>query len=331
VSFRSKLRFLAGVALWTLTSLASASNGAQRVNIATLVWVGYAPFYVADALHLYAKYHLDVRLQIFSDAGLIPAAMASKAVDAGTITYDQLLGSAGEGTHFKVVMPIDFSDGGDGIVAVRAVASVKDFKGKRIGFTRLSAADFLLYYALQTVGLTEKDIVAVNLDSEAVIGAMASGALPIAVTYEPNISRIVSLPGHQFHVVFSSREAPGIITDVLALDEGYIARNRPVVVALIQGYLEALSFMKSKPDDAAKIISKVLGTSQADTENLLKLDYFIPLSEMRHTLTKSDASTSLYGSGPVIISLLQRYGQLKTVPTIESTIDRSFVDALSGR
>jgi hypothetical protein len=32
------------------------------VKLATVVWIGYGPFYVADALDLYKKYNLKVSL-----------------------------------------------------------------------------------------------------------------------------------------------------------------------------------------------------------------------------------------------------------------------------
>ena len=67
-----------GSALGAALALATASAFSQtQMKIATMVWIGYGPFYVADALDLYKKQKLKVSLQVFSDPALIPAAPAS--------------------------------------------------------------------------------------------------------------------------------------------------------------------------------------------------------------------------------------------------------------
>jgi NitT/TauT family transport system substrate-binding protein len=51
---------------------------------------------------------------------------------------------------------------------------------------------------------------------EAIPAAMASGSILVGVTYEPNVSQITALEnGAKFHVVYSSKQAPGLITGVL--------------------------------------------------------------------------------------------------------------------
>ena len=48
---------------------------ATDIKIGTVVWIGYGPFYVADALDLYKKSGYKVTLQVFSDPALIPPAI----------------------------------------------------------------------------------------------------------------------------------------------------------------------------------------------------------------------------------------------------------------
>ena len=199
---------------------AAAFAAGPTMKIGTVVWIGYGPFYVADALDLYKKYNLKVSLQVFTDPALIPPALASGAIDGAMLTYDQVIGQVAAGKAQKVVMPIDYSNGGDAIVATMDIKKVTDFKGKKIGFNPLSPSDFLLSYALKTAGLTDKDMTAVNMTPEAVPAAMASGQMPIGVTYGPSLSQILGQGGgKKFHTVFSSRNAPGLIADVLVFDE----------------------------------------------------------------------------------------------------------------
>jgi len=314
----------------TLATASALAAGPTALKLGTVVWIGYGPFYVADALDLYKKYNLKVSLQVFTDPALIPAAIASGAVDGGHLTYDQVVGQVAEGKMQKVVMPIDYSNGGDAIVADASIKSVKDFKGKKIGFNPLSPSDFLLSYALKSNGMTDKDITAVSMTPEAVPAAMASGQMPIGVTYEPSLSQILGQGGgKKFKVVFSSKNAPGLIADVMVFDEKVIKAKPTEISGIIKAYLDGLAYMKSKPDEAAKIIGKFMGVTPKEVKEQLSGVYNIPLAEMPKAFVKSKETTSYFGSGEVIGDLLKAKGQIKTIPATESTFDAQFVTALS--
>ena len=319
-------------ALGLALSLAAFSSFAQaptQMKIATVVWIGYGPFYVAEALDLYKKYNLKVSLQVFNDPALIPAAIASGAVDGGMLTYDQVVGQVAAGRNMKVVMPIDYSNGGDAIVADSSITKVADFKGKKIGYNPLSPSDFLLSYALKTAGMTEKDITPVSMTPEAVPAAMASGQLPIGVTYEPSLSQILGQGGgKKFKVVFSSKNAPGLIADVLVFDDKVIKAKPAQITGVMQAYLDGLAYMKAKPAEAHKIIGKFMGVSAAEVKEQLTGVYNIPVAEMPKAFMKAKETTSYYASGEIIGELLKAKGQITTIPAIEATFDASLVKGL---
>jgi NitT/TauT family transport system substrate-binding protein len=322
---------LATIAI-SLAASAAFAAGPTPMKIGTVVWIGYGPFYVAESLDLFKKYNLKVSLEVFSDPALIPAAIASGAVDGGMLTYDQVVGQVAAGQAQKVVMPIDYSNGGDAIVADKSITKLADFKGKKIGFNPLSPSDFLLSYALSTVKLTDKDINAINMTPEAVPAAMASGQMPIGVTYEPSLSQILSQGGgKKFKVVFSSKNAPGLIADVLVFDDKVIKAKPTEISGIVKAYLDGLAYMKAKPDESAKIIGKAMGVTAKEVKEQLSGVYNIPATEMPKAFVKSTATTSYYGSGDVIGKLLLAKGQIKAVPATETTFDAQFVTALSKK
>lgn len=328
----SWLRRLIKPAVGAALTVAAAAAIAAPTNmkIATVVWIGYGPFYVADALDLYKKYNLKVSLQVFTDPALIPPAIASGAVDGGMLTYDQVVGQVATGKAMKVVMPIDYSNGGDAIVADATIKSVKDFKGKKIGYNPLSPSDFLLSYALKINGLTEKDISPVSMAPEAVPAAMASGQMPVGVTYEPSLSQVLSQGGgKKFKVVFSSKDAPGLIADVLVFDEKVIKAKPNEITGIMKAYLDGMAFMKAKPDEAAKIIGKFMGVPAKEVKEQLSGVYNIPLAEMPKAFLPGKETTSYYASGEVIGQLLKAKGQIATIPATEATFDASLVKGLA--
>lgn len=320
---------LAAVALGSAaaTSLAAAPT---PLKIGTVVWIGYGPFYVAEAQDLFKKYNLKVSLQVFSDPALIPPALVSGALDGAMLTYDQVIGQVAAGKAHKVVLPIDYSNGGDAIVAAKSITKLADLKGKKVGFNPLSPSDILLSYALKTAGLTDRDISPVSMTPEAVPAAMASGQMPIGVTYEPSLSQVVGQGGGQkFHVLFSSKNAPGLISDVLVFDDKFIKARPSDIRGVIQGYLDGMAFMKAKPDEAAKIIGKAMGVSAKEAREQMAGVYNIPLAEMARAFAPAKETTSFFASGAVIGELLKAKGQIAAIPPTEATIDAQFVQALA--
>lgn len=313
----------------TLALAASTSFAANQVKIASLIWIGYGPFYVAESLDLYKKHGLSVKLQMFSDPALIPPALVSGSVQGAMVTYDQVIGQVAKGINHKVVLPIDYSNGGDAIVVANSINKITEFKGKKVGFNPLSPSDFLLTYALKQNGMAEKDIMPVSMTPEAVPAAMASGQLQVGVTYEPSLSQVLSQGGgKKFKVIFSSREAPGLIADVLVFDDKYIKSNPKEITAVIKGYLDGLEYIRQKPDDAAKIIGKAMGISAKEVKEQWAGVYNIPLKEMPKAFAKSKDTTSYFASGEIISGLLKAKGQIDKIPPTEATIDPQFVNAL---
>ena len=328
--FRGMRRLAGAMLAFCILAFGNTSTfAAGTLKIGTVVWIGYGPFYVAEALDLYKKYGAKVTLQFFTDPALIPPAIASGSVDGGMLTYDQVIGQIAQSIPMKVVMPIDYSNGGDAIVASKDIAKVADFKGKKVAYNPLSPSDFLLAYALQVNKMSEKDILPVNMTPEAIPAAMASGSLPVGVTYEPNVSQITGMDGgDKFHVVYSSKDAPGLITDVLVFKPEYIKANPKEITAIMRGYLDGMAYMKQNPDEAAKLIGKAMGVSAEEVKEQLTGVHNIPLADMQKNFAKSKDTTSLHASGAVIGKILIANGQIKKTPPIEETYDDSLVKGL---
>ena len=137
-----------------------------------------------------------------------------------------MIGSDAKGWNLKVVMPIDYSAGADAIVATDSITSVAQLKGLKVAYAPLSPSDFLLGYALKQAGLTKSDVTSINVPADGVPGVMVGGSTKAGVTYDPSVTSIVQADnGKKFHVLFSSKPAPGLITDVLG-DVAEIPQDR---------------------------------------------------------------------------------------------------------
>jgi NitT/TauT family transport system substrate-binding protein len=316
---------------WGLLCAAPLALAGTPVTLGVVTWIGYGPIYCAAANGDYKKYGLDVRLVNFADNSTMPGAVQSGEVDATTLTYDQVIGANARGWKLKVVMPVDYSVGGDAILASAQIHTIKDLKGRKVAFMTASPSDFLLGYALAKDGLSEKDVQAVNTTPEGVVGILVGGSADVGVSYEPNVSTLVkSGGGKRFHVLMSSREARGMITDVLVLKESTIAKNPKLVEGLIRGTLDGLKFMQDEPAKAAAIIAKTLEISPAEVAEQLPNIENPPLANLGDVFKKAPVLPSFYASGKIIGDILKREGQIDAAPPIDTTYDPSFVSALQA-
>jgi NitT/TauT family transport system substrate-binding protein len=326
------VRLLHLFAALILTAAPGLSRAQTPVNLGVVTWIGYGPIYCAAAQGYYKKHGLDVKLVNFSDNSVMAGALQSGQIDATTLTYDQVISADAHGWKLKVVMPVDYSVGGDAILASSQIVSIKDLKGRKVAFMPASPSDFLLGYALAKDGMSEQDIQPINTTPEGVVGIMAGGSADVGVSYEPNVSVIVkSGGGKRFHVLLSSREARGMITDVLVLKDSTIGKSPQLVEGLIRGTLDGLAFMKSNPTAAAAIIAKTLEISTAEVQEQLPNIENPALANLGDVFNKASALPSFYASGKIIGDILKREGQITALPPIEATYDASFVSAVQAR
>jgi len=160
---------------------------------------------------------------------------------------------------------------------------------------------------------------------------LAGGSADVGVSYEPNVSVIVkSSGGKRFHVLLSSREARGMITDVLAVRDSTIARSPELVAGLIRGTMQGLAFMRAEPARAAAIIGKTLEISATEVQAQLQNIENPPLSHLGDVFEDTAELPSFRASGKLIGQILQREGQIHTLPAIADTYDAKFVLSLQA-
>ncbi len=121
-----------------------------------------------------------------------------------------------------------------------------------------------------------------------------------------------------------------MITDVLVVTDSSIARNPKMLEGLMRGTLDGLAYMRTNPQQAAAIIAKVLEIPQADViRQLTRIDN-LDLAHVSDVYQKSTALPSFYASGRIIGDLLLKSGQIKKLPSVESTLDMRFIQTLQA-
>ena len=226
-------------------------------KIGLSVWVGFGPVHLAKAKGFFSGQGVDVEIVPIEDVKLGYAALAAKRIEAYGGTPQSLLINMKPDTPFVMVMTLDDSKGGDGIVAKKEITTLADLKGKRVAFLEGSISQFYLNYALKRVGLSEKDVTAVSMTAGDAGAAFVANRVDAAVTWEPWLTRAKATP--HGHILIDSTQTPGVIIDTLVVRDDVVKSRPDDVRKVVRAIHQAVDYWKANTKDANAIMSKELG------------------------------------------------------------------------
>ena len=295
-----------------------------QLTIGMETWPGYFPLLVARDKGYFREAGLDVDIKRYAALGeLSKDYVAGKMQGRANLTLDAVKEHL-DGLDHKVVLAIDYSNGSDAIVAQTGINTVKDFRGKQIGYEPGTLEEFFLSWAFLENEMSLSDITPIHANPEETAKKLASAEIAAGVTHEPFLSRF--LKEGNLHVVYSSADAPGLITDVLTFRTDFIEQYPETVQAIIQVYFKALHLLESQPDEVYAIIAK----EYEDTpESIAKQFQGITMLNERDNQTAFTFAAglkSLYGNMRQIGEFVQKHQANKSSQLdTDKLIERKFI------
>lgn len=226
-------------------------------------WIGYISLFVAKEKGYFTDEHLDLQMQSFSSPGDGLAPLLGGRLDAHFTTADSVITALDKAPNrLKIVYLTDTSAGADAILAKTSIASPQDLKGKTVAATAGQCNELLLRKALEQAGLKVTDIKLVNMNPDDAGTAFAAGKLDAAVTWEPWITKVEG--EKKGHVIFSSKQAPNLILDVVAISDTTAKTKADATRAFLRALNKANEFTIAHPEEAAALASKALELKPAE-------------------------------------------------------------------
>ncbi len=238
--------FIGVVAL--LMSLASPAAAADKVKVAYVAIMNFAPLYLAIERGFMKEQNIEVEMQKVASGTEAMAFLSQGSLDAGGIgigasTYNafnkgfdlRIVGSAAlqpwKNGPTVCIIRKDLRDSG-------RVKSVADLKGMKVAIAGGggTAGAYFMARALKAAGLTVKDIEIVNLAAPDMPLAIEKSSVDAALAGSPYSDQI--LAGGK-GVILAKDMAPGAMTTVY-MYSGKFIKERPdtakrFMVALVQG------------------------------------------------------------------------------------------------
>jgi NitT/TauT family transport system substrate-binding protein len=223
---------------------------APPVRVGRVLWPPYEMFELAWSLGYYRS--AEIQLIDFGSLAEGQRAYEANVIDALATTAEYPLQLAERSREHRIVLLIDFSNGGDTLVARRGVARLADLKGMRVGFEASGLGVYMLTRALERAGMSMRDVILVPVDLIDHEAAFVSGRIDAVVTYEPVRTKVISKGGQE---IFSSRDIPHEIVDVLVVRSNLLATRGPVLQRLVDGWFHAIAYFARNPLDAARRVA----------------------------------------------------------------------------
>jgi NitT/TauT family transport system substrate-binding protein len=307
------------------TSQTAASS--QPLRLGFNLWAGFMPWQVAKEKNFFQANNLAAELiwfPVLSDQ--LSAFNAGKVDVIGMVTSD-FLTSVNGGVKAKVISVTDISLGADAIVATPAINSVKDCVGKRASVEVGTVGHMLFLKALEQSGVSDQQVQIVNQAADAAISALIAGKTDVAYSYEPFVSQAVA--SGKGKVIFSSKDVPGLIPDLLVVHQEIIDQRPEAVQNLLKTWYQTLDYRQSHLDEVLPIEAKQAGVSVKDYQDLLKgFKWLTPQEALAAFQPGTTSKSLLYTAKDVTDFMIKQKLMEKQPPSFDSLIDTRYLQKI---
>ena len=260
----------------------------EPLRIGINIWPGYEFLYLAKELEFYAQEGVTVQLVEFNSLSDARRSFERGQIDGFATTCVEVMQARDNSNRSpQIVQVVDYSDGGDVIVARSPIESVSDLKGKKVGVELASLGIYIIAVAMERSDIEIEDIFMVPSDQLSMASEFAKGSIDAVVTYPPVSLSVLHEPGAK--VVFSTSEVPGEVIDVIAIDAPVI-KQRPQDV---RNFLRAFN----RAQKYAELFSGEAFAIMAEREKISPEEFGRLLDEELHIIPEEDQKLYLEPGG----------------------------------
>ena len=235
----------------------------STLRLAILDWPGYEYFYLAQKRGLDRQLGYALRLNQFSSLQDQRQAYVRGDVEAIATTLPEAMAICRDAPPRcpAIVLVLDQSNGADQLIASPTVTNLVSLRGRRVGLERSVLGEFVLLRALQSAGLNLDAVQLRYAGPQALVAQLKAGGLDAIVTYSPHSDDLLDDPA--WRLLFSSRNIPGEVVDVLAVSPELVRRRSRLVPALVNTWWAAQREAKERPAPSVALMAHRQGVTPA--------------------------------------------------------------------
>ncbi|MEZ5332843.1 MAG: ABC transporter substrate-binding protein [Thermoanaerobaculia bacterium] len=280
----------------TALALAACAPEPSPLRLGVLVWPPYELAYLAAHRGLIDPRRIE--LVDYQTPAEIARAFRYGLIDACFLTTQFVLAEQSALARSRIVYVVDRSTGGDALLARPEIGSPADLAGHRIAVEAGPLGGYMLQRALDFGGLTRDDAELVFVDTPDHVAAYRDGIADAVVTYEPHRTRLLQEGAVE---LFSSRQIPGEIVDVLFVRSQELGSQKAALQELVRGLVRARESFLAAPHPALEAMTAREGLSVEELQRAFEGVELVSLEENRRLLG---------GAKPGLLPLLERQAEV---------------------
>ena len=263
------------------------STDENTLKVQLVTWGGYAP-----GLYFNEGAKANLRSRFYKDYGFKVEFILENdlfnALDAWIADeYDVLVQTADAFPLYtgptdinqykpKAFMQVDWSRGGDAIIAKRGITNVNDLRGKKIAVAVPSPAQTLLITSLQAAGMDYEDVEVIKTsDNLKAAELFRSEDVDAAVVWSPDdVIATRDVAGSK--ILLTTREQSHIIADIMFAKEDVIRAKQKMFDGFYEGWMKGVSELKNEAnhEKAAKYLAEMNGLAVEDALGMMQNVYW---------------------------------------------------------
>ena len=248
------------------------------INLSLDEWIGWEPILYANKGFetqngsIFDELGIDVKIHIINDADASSNALIKGDLNAAGYTLNRTAFLSGKfaDAGLDIVMPVftNYSDGGDGIIAMSNITSIEDLVDAKIGVPKFSEAQSMVVWFVNNSDLTDeqKNAIINNLvlldDAEQTGQAFFAGSLDVAATWQPYLS--YAEDSTDSHILFDTTFSNKLILDGIVFRNDFAKAHPDIVSKFIEGIFIALEEYESDFDTIRNIMPMFAGMTDEE-------------------------------------------------------------------
>jgi NitT/TauT family transport system substrate-binding protein len=302
----------------------NASSSDRPLKLGMNLWAGFMPWKVIQEKGFFKANGLNAEMVWFPVLSDQLTAFNAQKVDVAGMTMSDFLNGVAAGLKTKVIAITDISLGADAILVNPAIQSLKELVGKSASIEIGTVGHMLFLKALEQGEVPEKKVQVVNQAADAATAALIAGKTEAVYSYEPFVSQAVQ--SGKGKVIFSSKDVPGLVPDLLVIHENVLNQQPAAVQKLLDVWYKTLDYRKQHLDEVLPIEAKQAGVSIADYQTLLKGFKWLSPQDCIKTFQPGNTTESAIYASEVVADFMLKQKLLSTKPdSFSSFIDSRFV------
>lgn len=232
----------------------NTNSSTNTINLSIDEWVGYATILQANGGlttqpgSIYDKLGINVNINIINDATQSSNALIKGDIDGAGYTVNRLafLSNKFTSSGTKIIMPYitNYSNGGDGIIALSSIKTIDDLVNAKIGVPQFSESQAMIVWFVNQSDLpqSDKDKIINNLilfeTADETAKAFFAGQIDVAGTWQPYLTQAENMTDS--HILFSTANSTKLIMSGVIFRDDFAKSNPELVSKFIDGTLQAI-------------------------------------------------------------------------------------------